>query len=170
MKNMTELPGQNESHTEIGSRHLSFSLGTEEYAIPLLVVKEVIAMPEITPIPYTPPHFLGIMNLRGQVISVMDLRQKLSIKPTNSAETAVIICDLNTICIGVVVDSINSVLSPAPSEISEKPEIQSNRNIDYITSIYRKDKRLILFLDIGKTLNLQEKTFISGNTQLKKAS
>jgi purine-binding chemotaxis protein CheW len=87
-----------------GNRYLSFSLGTEEYAIPLLAVKEVIAMPEFTSVPYTPSHFLGIMNLRGQVISVMDLRKKLGIKPGSTAETAVIICDLSPLCIGVVVD------------------------------------------------------------------
>ena len=60
-----------------GDRYLSFNLGVEEYAVPLLAVREVIAMPEYTPVPYTPPYFLGIMNLRGQVISIMDLRQKL---------------------------------------------------------------------------------------------
>ena len=80
-----------------GERFLCFSLGAEEYAIPLLVVREVIAMPEYTPVPYTPPYFLGIMNLRGQVISVMDLRQKLGLKPRSDAETTVIICDLNGI-------------------------------------------------------------------------
>ena len=63
-----------------GQRYLSFSLGSEDYAIPLLSVKEVIAVPEITPIPFTPSHFLGIMNLRGQVISIIDLRSKLGIK------------------------------------------------------------------------------------------
>src|SRR4051812_41249332 len=100
------------------NRFLSFSLGNEEYGVPLLAVKEVIAMPEITPIPYTPSYFLGIMNLRGQVISVMDLRQKLGVKPSQSSETAVIICDLNSLSIGVVVDSINSVLNPVEAELS----------------------------------------------------
>ena len=72
-------------------RFLCFSLGVEEYAIPLLEVREVIAMPEYTPVPYTPPYFLGIMNLRGQVISVMDLRQKLGVTARGDAETTVII-------------------------------------------------------------------------------
>jgi purine-binding chemotaxis protein CheW len=145
----------NKHHLD-GNRYLSFSLGVEEYAIPLLAVREVIAMPEYTPVPYTQPYFLGIMNLRGQVISVMDLRGKLGIKPKADAETAVIICDLNGMAIGVVVDSVNSVLNPHPDEVSDKPEIQSNRPTDYITGVYRKENALVLFLDIAKSLSVED--------------
>lgn len=138
------------------TRYLSFLLGTEEYAVPLLAVKEVIAVPEITSVPATPPHFLGIMNLRGQVISLIDLRQKLGIKPQAGSETAVIICDLGHMSIGVVVDAINMVLAPASADISLKPEISSNRNTDYITHVYKKDKSMVLFLDIKKALNMED--------------
>lgn len=148
--------------TDKGARYLSFSLGAEQYAIPLLSVKEVIAVPEITPIPFTPPHFLGIMNLRGQVISVIDLRQKLGIKTKAGAETSIIICDLGVTSLGVVVDSIDSVLSPDPSEVSEKPEIQSSKNTEYITAVYRKENRLILFLDIAKSLSFEDHKAMSG--------
>ena len=144
---------QTNPNSSVNNRYLSFSLGAEEYGIPLLSVKEVIAMPDFTPIPYTPPYFLGIMNLRGQVISVMDLRKKFNIKPNPTAETAVIICDLKSICIGVVVDSINSVLMPQADEVSGKPEIHSAQNTDYITGVYRHEKALVLFLDIARTLN-----------------
>lgn len=153
-----------------GARYLSFSIGTEEYAIPLLSVKEVIAVPEITPIPYTPPYFLGIMNLRGQVISVIDLRQKLGIKTKASSETSIIICDIGLVCLGVVVDSINSVLSPNASDISEKPEIQSNKSTEYITNIYRKEGSLVVFLDIGKTLNVEDYSAINKSSSEKKVA
>lgn len=161
MKPTNSTQPQEENETGPRTRYLSFSLGSEEYAIPLLSVKEVIAMPDFTPIPYTPNYFLGIMNLRGQVISVMDLRQKLNIKPSPSSETAVIICDLNSITVGVVVDSINSVLSPKSSDISEKPAIQSSKKSDYISDIYRKDNKLILFLDIAKTLDVTDYQIIT---------
>jgi purine-binding chemotaxis protein CheW len=146
-------------------RFLSFSLGAEEYAVPLLAVREVIAMPEYTPVPYTPPYFLGIMNLRGQVISVMDMRQKLGVKADKNAETTVIICDLGGVSIGVVVDSVNTVLSPNPDEVTPKPEIQSSRNTDFITGVYRRDKKLILFLDIAKSLSLEDQTAIKRSQQ-----
>jgi purine-binding chemotaxis protein CheW len=153
-------------------RFLSFSLGTEEYAVPLLAVREVIALPEFTPVPYTPSYFLGIMNLRGQVISIMDLRQKLGVKPGADTETAVIICDLNGMSIGVVVDSVNTVLNPDAADVSEKPEIQSNRPTDYITGVYRKDKKLILFLDLSKSLSLEDHAAVrkSAETRVPKAA
>jgi len=153
-----------DGEADSGNRYLNFSLGTEEYAIPLLSVKEVIAVPEITPIPHTPTHFLGIMNLRGQVISVIDLRQKLNIKPKSTHETAIIICDINSICLGVVVDAINAVASPTEAELSDKPEIHSTRNTDYITGVYRRDKQLVLLLNIAKTLNVEDQRAIGSAT------
>ncbi len=156
-----------EMHNKLhhGSRFLSFSLGEEEYAIPLLSVREVIAVPNVTPIPYTPPHFLGIMNLRGNVISLIDLRKKFAIKPKENAETSVIICDLGDVALGVVVDSVNQVLTPRENDISAKPSIESNRNTDFITSVYRRDKHLVLFLDIEKALTGEDKAAIQKSTQ-----
>lgn len=92
----------------VSQRYLTFRLAQEFFAIPLLQVKEVIAMPEVTPVPQTPPHFIGIMNLRGQVITVLDLRLKLGIKPQKGAETAVVIRDLADVSVGVVVDSVEA--------------------------------------------------------------
>ncbi len=138
-------------------RFLQFSLGSEEYAIPLLSVKEVIALPEITSIPYTPAHFLGIMNLRGQVISVIDLRTKLNIKSqTANSETCVIICEMNPLCLGVVVDSVNSVLNLRADEISPKPQVESTKKTDYILGVTRQENQLILLCDIAKTLDVQD--------------
>lgn len=139
-----------------GKRYLSFSLGAEEYAIPLLVVKEVIAVPEITHVPFTPAHFLGIMNLRGQIISVVDLRLKFGIKPESSDETAVIICDLAPLALGIVVDSINAVVAPLASEVAAKPDVQSSRGTEYITGVFHKDRKLVLLLDIGKALGVED--------------
>src|SRR5258708_2612365 len=113
-------------------RYLSFSLGKEEYAIPLLKVKEVIAVPDTTPVPFTPAHFLGMMNLRGQVISVVDLRLKLGMKKVDrTEETAVIIIDLDPIFLGIVVDSVNKVLNLTEGEISNPPELLDKKNGDY---------------------------------------
>jgi hypothetical protein len=84
------------------NRYLAFSLGAENYAIPLLLVKEVVALPKIRALPQTPAHFLGLMDLRGQVMPVIDLRLKLNIKPSTSLETSVIICDLQSVCIAMV--------------------------------------------------------------------
>lgn len=137
-------------------RFLAFSLGQEEFAMPLLCVKEVIAMPDFTPIPQTPPHFLGVINLRGQVISVIDLRSKFGIKAENSAELAVIICDLSPLSIGVVVNSVNSVLSLAEEDIQPRPEIESTKRTDHITGVAKQGARLTLLIDIAKALDVAD--------------
>jgi purine-binding chemotaxis protein CheW len=149
------------THQDV-ERYLRFSLGKEEYAIPLLKVREVIAMPETTPIPQTPNYFLGIMNLRGQVITVMDLRTKLGIKAEMGAETSVIIADLGDISVGVVVDSINAVLNPDPKDLAEKPELSSGvKSSEYITGVYKKESGLVLLLNIAKLLNFEDKQILT---------
>ena len=149
-------------------RYLNFSLGDEEFAIPLLSVREVIAVPETTPIPHSPGYFLGIMNLRGQIITILDLRVKLGIKAVAKEENAVIICELMGLCIGIVVDSVNCVLAPRPEEISDHPEIHNSKASEFITAVFRKDKKLILFIDLAKSLGFEDISV--AKTQLEKAA
>ena len=144
--------------------YLRFSLHNECFAMPLLLVKEVIAYPEITAIPNTPKHFLGIMNLRGQIISIIDLRDKLNIKNDFNPETTVIICDLKSCTIGIVVDSVDSVLNLKQSEIKQTPEIQGPVSSEYINGIVTLDQRLILLIDVMKALDLKDKEIAAMNT------
>ncbi len=144
-------------------RFLEFTLGSEDYAIPLLSVREVISIPETTPIPKAPTHFLGIMNLRGQVISVVDLRTKLKIKSKeDNAEESVIIVDVNGMNLGIVVDSINKVLAFSDDEVSEVPEIETQVNAEYIQGVYRKEDSLTVLLDVAKVLDLNDRKLLSG--------
>lgn len=138
------------------NRFIEFSLGSEDYAIPLLMVREVISVPETTPIPKSPSHFLGIMNLRGQVISVVDLRKKMKVEPAKNIEEAVIIVDIGGLNIGVVVDSINKVLAFSANEVSEIPEVEQQVNANYIVGVYKKEKSLTVLLDIAKVLDLKD--------------
>ena len=138
-------------------RFLEFSLGQEDYAIPLLSIREVISVPETTPIPKAPSHFLGIMNLRGQVISVVDLRKKLKISPKdNNAEESVIIVDLDGMNLGIVVDSINKVLAFSLKEVNEVPEIETQVNAEYIYGVYRKEESLTVLLNVAKVLDIKD--------------
>lgn len=139
------------------SRFLVFNLNEESYALPLLKVREVIAQTEVTPVPYTPPHFKGVMNLRGQVISVIDMRLKFKMKAQDAnGETAIIILDLSPVALGVVVDAVNSVIALHESQISPSPDIESSISTDYISGIARMDGKLILILEIEKTLSLDD--------------
>ncbi len=144
------------------NRFIEFSLGSEDSAIPLLMVREVITLPDTTPIPKAPSHFLGIMNLRGQVISIVDLRKKLKIEARQNKEEVVIIVDIGGMNIGVVVDSINKVLAFSSEDVSEMPEVESQTNTQYIFGVYRKETSLTILLDIAKVLDLKDIEAISG--------
>lgn len=131
-------------------RYLCFSLGAESFALPLLHVREVLAQPETTPVPHTPSYFQGIMNLRGQVVSVLDLRAKLGIKArADGSESAVIICAFGEFVVGVTVDAVNSVVVPKPDEIS------TDVSKDYLTGVYRHGHQLVLLLDVAQALGLR---------------
>ena len=141
------------------NRYLCFSLGVEQFAIPLLSAKEVLAVPEFTPIPHSAPYYVGVMNLRGQVVSVIDLRVKFNFKPTKSEETTVIIIDVGGQNIGVIVDSINFVIAADDNEIAPKPQVDNIKSTsDYVIGVYRRDENLVLFFDINKLLSAEDKT------------
>ena len=147
-------------------RYLEFNLGDERFAIPLLSVKEVIAVPETTKVPFTPDYFLGVMNLRGQVLSVIDLRRRLGITPNEaSSETAVIITDLGFTHLGVVVDSINRVLAVEGTDFAPPPEIEMNAKTEFVIGCYKNDKHLVLFLDVNKILDHEEKTMLAKSAE-----
>ena len=151
--NVTKM--KKNTNTEL-SRFIEFSLGAEDYAIPLLMVREVISVPDTTPIPKSPSHFLGIMNLRGQVISVVDLRKKLKVEARQDKEEAVIIVDIGGMNIGVVVDSINKVLAFSSEDVSEMPEVEHQVNTHFIFGVYKKENSLTVLLDIAKVLDLKD--------------
>ncbi|WP_338635507.1 chemotaxis protein CheW [Spirobacillus cienkowskii] len=137
-------------------RFLCFSLGHEVFSIPLLQVREVIAVPEFTQIPYTPNYFCGIMNLRGKVISVIDMRKKLSITSKGTEENSVIVCDLDNIIIGVLVDSVDSVINIEEEKILPKPDMQSSIFNDYIEGIVDIKGQIILLINLVKTLSIED--------------
>ncbi|AGH95424.1 chemotaxis protein CheW [Pseudobdellovibrio exovorus] len=135
------------------SKYLSFHLGTENYAMPLLKVREVIGMPEITLVPHSSHHVLGVMNLRGQIITVIDMRTCLGLKAQQGHETTVIICEMPFGQIGMVVDAVNSVLSVAQEELAEVPAGSRASSQSYIVNIYRKEDQLTLILDVEQLIS-----------------
>ncbi len=141
-------------------RYLCFNLGEEEFALALLSVKEVLAIPDTTPVPQMPAHFKGILNLRGKIISIMDLRTKLNIKPLkDQTENAVVILDLGEYNLGIIVDRVNSVQTFDPSGMSEKPLVENSKSNEYITGVYRKENKLILLINVLKALSMEDKLF-----------
>jgi len=159
---MSSSQSVNASTKKGTDRHLIFALGSEEYSVPLLRVKEVIEVPEITPVPHTPAYYLGIMNLRGQVISIIDLRLKLkNVKQNLEKKTAVIILDFEGFCVGIAVSAVTKVLALTDEEIRPRPTMETTENLDYITGIAHRDKKLIMLLDVSRALNVDDLNLIN---------
>lgn len=156
MNSEEHAPNTKPRQLSASARYLAFSLRTEQFAIPLLEVKEVIGVTEATAVPQMPPYFKGIINLRGQIISVIDLRVRLQLpKGTDGPETSIIILDLGSVSIGVIVDSINSVLAIAPEELSNAPDGTGLKD-QYVKGVARKDNKLTLILDIAAVLSIND--------------
>ena len=128
-------------------RYLEFILGKESYAVELLKVKEVITPPDMTPIPKAPPYVCGLINLRGLVLTVIDLRKKLGIVPDKeTSQNAVIIFDLEDRLVGVVVDSIQKVLHIKNEHIKQVPDGEG-QTAAYFQGILQQENKLTMWLD-----------------------
>lgn len=150
------------STTAQAGRFLSFSLGAGTYAIPLLCVKEVIAMPEIKTIPQTPPYFLGIINLRGNIIPIIDLRRRLNVTADLKEDSCVIICDLAPLQIGLVVTSVNQVLNLTEKDIGPRPD-GSGQKRNFITGLAKQENGMIMLIDVAACLEISDRTLIDRN-------
>lgn len=142
------------------SKYLFFSMGPEDFGIPLLKVREVIAIPEITPVPQSPSYFLGLMNLRGQVLSVIDLRKKLNLSTSKVDELSVVVLDFKEFMLGIVVDEVKSVQEVDGKDITTSAVIDQSKNYDYILGVYQEQGHLTLVLDIESALSIEDRNRI----------
>ncbi len=149
---MSMFNNQDDSKTNESKRFLEFNLGQESYAVTLLKVREVITPPEVTPIPKAPSYVCGLINLRGLVLTVIDLRKKLGITPNKDAsQNAVIIFDLEERMVGIVVDSIQKVLNVSDEQI--KPVPDSEGASAHFLGILQHDDKLSMWIDPKQILD-----------------
>lgn len=147
----------NKHSISIKDRYLSFVLEDEKYGVEILSVKEIIALQRIVPIPKTPNYVKGVMNLRGVIIPIIDLRLKLGMDEKEpEMHTAIIILKIHTIDVGFIVDEVNEVLAINQSELSSAPALGSNVNIDLIKSMAQVKGEVIMVLDMEKVFDQQE--------------
>ena len=146
-------------------KYLTFALHEEEYGIGILKVKEIIGMMDITSIPRTPPFVKGVINLRGKVIPVIDLRLKFDMDAIPCTDrTCIIVVEIEsesgTILIGIVVDTVSEVLNIQEDEIEETPAFGTQLNTDYILGMAKTQGSVKILLNIDKVLSIEEITDI----------
>jgi purine-binding chemotaxis protein CheW len=138
-------------------KYLTFALAHEEYGLEILKVREIIGYMDITAVPQTPHHVKGVINLRGQVIPVVDLRAKFGMETAEvTEETCIIVVEISqgdhTFSTGIVVDHVQEVLDIAGGDIEEAPQFGSSVNTDFILGMGKIGESVKILLDIDRVL------------------
>ncbi len=136
---------------------VSFKVGEAEFGVDILRVQEINKMMELTVVPNSPNFVEGVVNLRGRIIPVINLRSRLGLDVKEyDAETRIIVVDLNDKTIGFIVDEVKEVLRIPKSITEPPPEIVSGVDSEYITAIGKLEDRLLILLDLTKVLSNKE--------------
>jgi purine-binding chemotaxis protein CheW len=151
----TELA--NKTVEEKEGKYLTFALGNEEYGLEILKVREIIGYMEITAVPQTPNYVKGVINLRGQVIPVVDLRAKFGMETAKvTEETCIIVVEIKQdgrkFSTGIVVDHVQEVLDIEGENIEEAPQFGSTVKTDFILGMGKVGESVKILLDIDKVL------------------
>ncbi len=140
---------------------VSFKIGEEEFGIDILRVQEIIKMIDITKVPNAPSFVEGVINLRGRIIPIVFLRKRLGMETKEfDKNTRIVVVEIDGKIVGFIVDAVSEVLRIS-KEITEKPpEFVSGVNSDYITAVAKLEDRLLILLDLDKTLSNRQKELL----------
>ena len=144
----------------LAGKYLTFALGVEENGLPVLKVREIIKMLDITQVPQVPPHVKGVINLRGKVIPVVDLRLKFGFAEQGYTErTCVIVVEValasGRIMMGIVVDAVSEVLNIAAEDIEQTPDFGERVETDYMKGIAKVKGKVKILLDLDRVLGAE---------------
>ena len=156
--NAVENGGRGE---ERAGKYLTFQLGQEEFGIRVLKVREIMGIQDITAVPHTPHYVKGVINLRGKVIPVLDLRLKFGLPDMEyNQRTCIIVVQIQgesgLALMGIVVDGVSEVLNLAGSEVEDTPDFGSNFSTPYILGMAKVKGKVKILLDIDQVLTNQE--------------
>lgn len=136
---------------------VSFKIGDEEFGVNILSVQEINRMSQITKVPNTPEFIEGVINLRGRIIPVIDLRVKLGmVRKEHGKNTRIVVVELKGRTIGFIVDEVSEVLRIPKSITEAPPDMIGAVESDYITSIGKLEDRLLILLDLEKILSTSD--------------
>ncbi|MBA1275333.1 chemotaxis protein CheW [Stutzerimonas azotifigens] len=159
MQNPIEKSGQ--TAPVVPGQYLTFTLGGELFAVGTLSVREIIEYGQLTPVPMMPPSILGVINLRGSVVPVIDLRLRFGESATQiSRRTCIIILEVAqgqlTQVVGIVVDAVNAVLEITAQDVEPAPRFGARVRSDFILGMGKVDGKLVILLDIGRVLSAED--------------
>lgn len=142
-------------------KYLTFQLGQEEFGIRVLKVREIMGLLDITAVPQTPPHVRGVVNLRGKVVPVVDLRVKFGLAAVESTQRTCIIVtqvqmDSGPALMGIIVDGVSEVVNLSAADIEDTPDFGEEIGRRYLLGMAKSKGKVKILLDIDKVLSLEE--------------
>jgi purine-binding chemotaxis protein CheW len=136
---------------------VGFVIGNEEFAVDILKVQEINRIEQITKVPNSPDFVEGVINLRGKVIPILDLRIRMGMeKKERDTQTRIIVVDISQKTIGFIVDEVTEVLRIPKSVIETPPDLVSDKKSEFITGIGKLEDRLLILLDLDKIISNDE--------------
>ncbi len=142
---------------------VSFNIGSEEFGVDILKVQEINRMVDITRVPQAPHYVEGVINLRGRVIPIIDLRKRFSLETREyDKNTRIVVVDIVGHITGVVVDAVSEVLRLQAGTIEPAPEIVTGISSEYIKGVAKLEDRLLILLDLSKVIDVGEMASLSG--------
>lgn len=141
--------------------YLTFRLAGDEFAVDVLKTREIVDLRPLTKVPQCPDFMLGVINLRGSVVPVIDLRLKFGIEQTETSQAAsIVVMDVvngeETVIVGALVDSVEAVTAIDDSQIEPTPRLGTSLNSDFIRGMGKQDDRFLIILDIDKVFTTDE--------------
>jgi len=137
---------------------VGFYLGSEEYAVDILKIKEIKLMQEITNVPKAPDFVEGVINLRGDIVPIIDLKKKLALGEADlNEESKIIVVEIDSKMVGVIVDEVSEVIEIEDSKLSPPPPIIGGIEAEYLKGVGKLGDRLLILLDLDKILTIEEK-------------
>jgi purine-binding chemotaxis protein CheW len=152
-----ETVAEKKTASSYEGKFLTFVLSKEEYGIEILKVREIIGIMEITTVPQTPDYMKGVINLRGKVIPIIDLRLKFSMPETEyTQETCIIVVEVEGAQVGIIVDNVSEVTDIRAEDIEDTPHFGQEIDTNFIMGLGKTKNKLIILLDIERVLTTEE--------------
>ncbi|TVM15859.1 chemotaxis protein CheW [Oceanidesulfovibrio indonesiensis] len=140
---------------------VTFSIGEEEFGVDILKVQEIIRTMEITKVPRAPHFVEGVINLRGKVIPIIDLRKRFGLSSReHDKHTRIIVIEINNMIVGFVVDSVSEVLRIPASTVEPPPPVVAGLESEYISGVGKLEDRLLILLDLDRLLSGEERDML----------
>ncbi|WP_293757771.1 chemotaxis protein CheW, partial [uncultured Paraglaciecola sp.] len=154
MSNDSKLSNNVAANNDEVLQWVTYKLGEETYGINVMQVQEVLRHTEIAPVPGAPDYVLGIINLRGNVVTVIDTRSRFGLPPSDITDnTRIVIIESDDQVVGILVDSVAEVVYLRSSEIDSAPNVGTEESAKFIQGVSNRDGELLILVDLNKLLN-----------------